>query len=185
MRALLILVLTFLLPVTAIAASASALSTGDKAPVSLALQDQNGTQQTLETLSGQKGITLVFVRSADWCPYCQSQILDLNDSAGEFEQKGYPLVVLSYDSVEKLGKFNKKHQVDITLLSDPMSSVIRDFGILNMEHAKGSFAYGVPHPAVYVIGKDGTIQAKYTEEGYKKRPAKQSILGGIEGLSAL
>ena len=37
------------------------------APVpAFTLQDQNGKPQTLQTLMGEKGLMLVFVRSADW-----------------------------------------------------------------------------------------------------------------------
>lgn len=38
---------------------------GSKAP-ELRLQDQGGSEQTLATLSGENGLVLLFVRSADW-----------------------------------------------------------------------------------------------------------------------
>jgi len=38
------------------------------------LFDQKGQSQTLASLMGPKGLMLVFYRSADWCPYCKTQL---------------------------------------------------------------------------------------------------------------
>ena len=67
------------------------------------------------------------------------------------------------------------------MLSDEGSSTIRAFGILNEDFAQDHFAYGVPHPHVYVVGTDGTVQAVLAEETYKKRPTVEAIVEAIEG----
>ena len=41
------------------------LAVGDRIPP-LDLRDQSGRRQTLQTLTGPKGLVLLFVRSADW-----------------------------------------------------------------------------------------------------------------------
>jgi cytochrome oxidase Cu insertion factor (SCO1/SenC/PrrC family) len=38
---------------------------GERVP-DFRLTDQNGTQQTLQSLTGRRGLMLVFIRSADW-----------------------------------------------------------------------------------------------------------------------
>lgn len=38
---------------------------GERVP-DFRLTDQNGTQQTLQSLMGRRGLMLVFIRSADW-----------------------------------------------------------------------------------------------------------------------
>jgi hypothetical protein len=38
---------------------------GDRVP-DFSLRDQNGSTQTLQSIMGPKGATLVFIRSADW-----------------------------------------------------------------------------------------------------------------------
>lgn len=147
---------------------------------SFSLKDQKGENQNIQSLSGEKGFVLAFIRSADWCPYCQAQLIELNDRVQDFEERGYKLVSLSYDSVEKLSKFHNKYDTDLTLLSDPDSATIKAFGLLNEEYAEGHFAHGVPYPAIYVIGKDGFVKARYTEDGYKKRPSLDDVLNGID-----
>jgi len=71
-------------------------------------------------------------------------------------------------------------QADYPLLSDKGSETIKAFGIFNTEHKEGSFAYGVPYPAVYVVNKDGAIKGVLREDGYKKRPEVSDILEVIE-----
>jgi len=41
------------------------------------LLDQKGQSRTLASVMGPKGLMLVFYRSADWCPYCKTQLAEL------------------------------------------------------------------------------------------------------------
>lgn len=43
---------------------------GAKAPA-FSLISNSGEPRTFETLKGRRGLVLVFVRSADWCPFCK------------------------------------------------------------------------------------------------------------------
>ncbi len=157
---------------------------GDEIPHDLTAKDQNGEEQSFDTLKGQKGMTLVFVRSADWCPYCQLQLNELRDAEAELEQLGYPVVTVSYDSVEKLDHFAKKSDIEYTMLSDPGSDIIKAFGILNTEHAIGTFAYGVPHPGIYIVGNDKIIRAKLAEGDFKVRPSIDDIKKKINEINS-
>lgn len=143
-------------------------------------KDQKGEEKVFGSLVGTHGITLVFVRSADWCPFCQKQLIELSQNRQKFSDTGYPLVGISYDSVEKLKKFDTKNKPGFTLLSDPGSKIIKGFGIMSDEYMKGTMAYGVPNPSVYIIGKDKIVDAILAEEGYKKRPTSEDILKVIE-----
>jgi hypothetical protein len=61
-------------------------------------------------------------------------------------------------------------------LSDADSAVIRSFRILNEAIPKTSAFYGVPNPVTYIVGRDGTIQATYSEDDYRKRFTTGAIL---------
>jgi len=149
-------------------------------PTDLRLSDETGAMRSFEDLKGENGAILVFYRSAKWCPYCKMQLIDMNAQRELFEQKGYNLVAISYDSVEELAKFDARYKVDFPLLSDEGSKTIRAFGIFNEEHEEGSFAYGVPHPTIYVVNNDGEITASIAEESYKNRPTVDAVLELIE-----
>ncbi len=187
MRLILSLIILVTLPFTAIAGEA--LKVGDNVPASITAKDQFGVERSFSDLVGEKGATLVFFRSADWCPYCQIQLIKLNKDADKFTESGYPLVGVSNDEIVSLKRFEDRLQKmtsaeksGFTFLSDENSEIIKSFGILNETHKEGSFAYGVPHPAVYIVNKDAKIEAVLQEEGYKDRPANEVIIDAINKL---
>src|SRR5215510_11391383 len=67
--------------------------------------DQTGTPRSLQSLMGEHGLVLFFFRSADWCPYCQAQMIDLNTAVAAIERRGYRLAGISYDSPQILKTF--------------------------------------------------------------------------------
>lgn len=151
-------------------------------PHDLSSIDHNGKEQSLETLQGHHGITLMFVRSADWCPFCQQQLLDANEHAEEFEEAGYPLVTLSYDSSEVLKNFHQKYNLGFTMLSDKSSEIIKAFGLLNEEIDPESFSYGIAHPGVYIVDSQKVVLGKFFMGDYKERVSTEEILKSVKNI---
>lgn len=151
-----------------------------KAIPAIAAKDQKGKEQSFDSLKGSKGLTLVFVRSLEWCPFCQRQVMDLAENAGKFKDAGYPVAIVSYDSADKLAQFSAKFKVDLPLLSDPRSDMIKSFGIFNDNYAKGTMAYGTPFPGVYVMNADKTVKAKFFKEGVQDRPSVDELLASMK-----
>src|SRR3990172_6952141 len=121
------------------------LAVGAKAP-SFSLRDQSGRVQTSAALKGAKGTVVLFFRSADWCPYCKAQLIDLQKARARFEQEGLKLAAISYDTVEILQAFADRRQIEFPMLADPDSQVIRAYGVLNAEaqvYAPGAQGYRV------------------------------------------
>jgi len=48
---------------------------------------------------------LFFFRSADWCPYCQAQTIDLNTTVAALERRGYRMAGISDDNPPILKTF--------------------------------------------------------------------------------
>jgi len=159
----------------------AAVEVGDQLPTKLELSDKDGNAQSFDSVKGEKGAVLVFVRSADWCPYCQVQLLDLRGEDGaRITDLGYSIVTVSYDAPELLNKFATRYKFEHTMLSDEGSGTIKAFGVLNEDFAPDHFAYGVPHPHVYIVNAQGVIQAVLAEESYKVRPKVDVIVEAIE-----
>ena len=131
-----------------LAASAEDLGppSGSVAPDIGTRLDQNGKPRTFADLMGQNGLILTFFRSADWCPFCQAQLIDLNGGLTEVEKRGYHIAALSYDSPEILQAFTVKRRIAYTFLSDPKSEVIDLYKLRDPQYPPGSRAYGVPRP---------------------------------------
>jgi peroxiredoxin len=156
---------------------------GTKAPEIGARLDQTGQPRTLTDVMGKNGLVLMFFRSADWCPYCQAQLIDVNGGAAEIEKRGYRIAALSYDSPEILKAFTAKRQIVFTFLSDPKSEVIDLYKLRDPQYPPGSRAYGVPRPIIFVLDKNGIIKAKLYEEGFKVRPPVTAVISTLDGLA--
>jgi hypothetical protein len=55
------------------------------------LADQDGKTWTRDSVMGPKGLMLVFSRSADWCPFCKTQFVELQARLPELRRKGLGL----------------------------------------------------------------------------------------------
>lgn len=147
---------------------------GTEAPP-LSGMTSDGQAVTLDALAGENGTVIAFIRSLDWCPYCQKQAIGLEEARVPLEEAGWSLAGLSYDSQETLANFIHENGINYVLVSDPESEVIRDYGLLNEEMREGSKYWGIPHPAVVFIRADGTVAAVLREEGYKDRPQVEAV----------
>jgi peroxiredoxin len=152
------------------------LRAGQKAP-EFSARDQFGKTQTLETLRGSKGTVLLFYRSADWCPYCKGQLIQLQAAMERFEKQGIKLAGISYDSVEILKYFSDRKKIDFPLLSDPDSKIIRMYQVLNAE-AVGPNA-GMARPGYFFIDTEGMIREKFFEAKYRERLTGNTVLSKL------
>lgn len=148
---------------------------GERIP-EFSLPDQSGELRSLKDLAGPNGLLLVFHRSADWCQYCRSQLVELEQSRMMLEQNGVQISAISFDSQEILAGFAKEYSIRFPLLSDKDSAVIRNFGIFNYNVAPDMKRnYGIPHPVEYLVDRDGTVIKKYFVSNYQHRIAGSAI----------
>jgi len=157
---------------------------GTKIPGAFAVSDQHDAPKTFQDVVGAEGAVLAFVRSAAWCPYCQTQMKDLQAIAGPLSERGYRLVAISYDKPEVLAKFAEKSGITYPLLSDKGSVLIDAFGIRDPQYKEGSFAFGVPMPVIFIVDKGGVVRAKLAEESYKTRPQIAAIVAAVDAAQA-
>lgn len=146
------------------------------------LPDQNGAVQTFDTLKGPKGMMLIFVRSADWCPFCKSQLVELERNRESIRGRGLGLATISYDSAAILKNFAQRKTIQFPLLSDEKSEVIRKFGLLNEEVPKNSPFYGVTLPVTYVVDAKGIVRTRHFEDDVKRRFTVGNILSQDLGI---
>lgn len=153
-------------------------------PHDLSAKDQSGKMQSFETLKGRKGALIVFVRSADWCPFCKSQLRELSTYAQQFKNLGFPIVSVSYDSVNVLNTFARNNNIKFTMLSDPESEIIKAFDIINETYKDRPrhFAHGIPIPIIYMVDTKGEILARFYDKNYRIRPEVEMIVQYTKGF---
>jgi len=74
-----------------------------------------------------------------------------------------------------------KGAINFPILSDPEHKVIDAFGLRDPSY-EGQKVYGIPHPAVYVIDKQGKVAWARIESDYKQRPTNEEIRAALESL---
>ena len=140
------------------------------------LLDQSGTAWTLDSIMGPNGAMLVFSRSVDWCPYCKTQMVELQGRMEELEAQGLGLAVITYDSPEIMADFSQRRGITFPLLSDPGSQIIRTYGILNTTVAEDTPNFGIPFPGTFLLDRQGVVTSRFFEEAFQERNTVASIL---------
>ena len=101
-----------------------------------------------------------------------------------FEAAGIAVYALSYDEPDALRDFRDAHQITYSLLSDPDSKVISDFGILNTLIDPNDHPwYGIPYPGTYVINGNGVITHKFFDNNLAVRVGPEQLLRAANGDS--
>jgi peroxiredoxin len=144
------------------------------------LKDQHGNLMSLESLMGPKGLMLVFSRSADWCPYCKTQLAELQGRKEQLAKDGIGLAAITYDPVPVLADFSRRRGITYPLLSDPGSATIKRYGILNTTVPEtNAQAYGIPFPGTFMLNRAGIVSSRFFEPAYQERNTVGSILARL------
>lgn len=156
---------------------------GDAFPHALAAKDQHGEMRSLESLMGENGVAVFFVRSADWCPFCKRQLADANTKVSAFADLGLNMVSVSVDEVREIANFASAGNVEYTMLSDPKGDINASLGIRDEQYPVGSAQFGVPRPTLYVIDRSGKIRLQYMEPTFRTRPDLDVVLADAAALT--
>ena len=157
---------------------------GAHVPEALSARDQNGAEKNFASLVGENGLVLLMTRSADWCPYCQRQLIGLEGVRAEIEARGWKLAAVTTDTVEELDRFVKVRGIGYPILSDDGSVIVDAFELRDPNYEEGSYAYGVPVPTLFFFTPDGVIRERLGERDYRVRPAPEQALAAIDRINA-
>lgn len=155
---------------------------GAKFPHELAAPDQSGKPQTLQSVMGEKGVAILFVRSADWCPFCKGQLVDANRHFARFQELGLNVVSVSVDKVPLIAAFAAEQKIEYVMLADPGGDINLSLGIRDEQYPVGTARFGVPRPVLYVLDRSGTIRLRYIEPTYRTRPDLDAVLRDAAAL---
>lgn len=160
------------------------LPVGAKFPPVRAIHDGSKINN-IEPLIGAKGMVFIANRSADWCPYCMAQFVQLQQHLESFRDAGIAVVALTYDSPQLQREFIEKNAIAYPFLSDIDAATVQALGILNEEYEPGDRAYGIPHPGIFVVDLDSEIVGKIFVDGYEKRVDAASVLAYARNVLGL
>ncbi len=172
------------------------LKTGTQAPVFTG-KDYQGKPVSLTDMLNKGPVVLLFYRGY-WCPYCNKQLSQMQDSLAFITAKGASVIAITPEADESIGKTVGKTKTTFSIVHDKNGKIMdmyqtkyqvdeatqKEYKGYGIDFAKTNRENGaiLPVPAVYVIGKDGMIKQAYFDSDYTKRPSVKSIAQTLEQL---
>ncbi|WP_223650214.1 peroxiredoxin-like family protein [Hymenobacter psoromatis] len=169
--------------------TASALAVGTVAPAFTG-QDAAGRPVELRQLLKKGPVVLYFYRG-QWCPYCNKQLSQLQDSLQTLTSKGAQVVVITPELQTNIDKTVAKTKLSIPIVHDQNFAIMKayktaftvddataqkyqGFGV-DLKAANGATTNVLPVPATYVIGRDGKIQYAFFNPDYRHRASVRAV----------
>ena len=129
------------------------LEVGSKAP-DFACAADGDRQISLADYAGKK--LVIYFYPKDDTPGCTAEAIEFTAQAGAFAATNTEIIGVSADSVEKHEKFKTKHNLGVTLLSDPDQKMLQAYGVWVEKNMYGKKYMGIER-ATFLVGEDGKI----------------------------
>lgn len=171
----------------------SGLKVGDKAP-DISTVDYVGNKINLKKLLKKGPVVLMFYRGA-WCPYCNKQLKQLQDSLQLINELSGTVIAVTPETIESIGKTVEKTNAEFRIIHDENLCIMKAYDVayeleasvlqryektgIDLEGTNGSNGANLPVPATYIIGQDGRIVYAFFDPDYKKRATVHKILENL------
>lgn len=130
------------------------LHAGDKAPY-FVLKDQNGQNARLSDFAGKK-LFLYFFPKANTSGWA-TQAKNVRDALEELNRKNIGVMGISPDTPETQKKFDDKHNLGFSLLSDPDHQIAEAFGVWGEKKMYGKTFMGIIRSS-FLVDENGNIE---------------------------
>lgn len=150
------------------------LEVGTKAP-EFTLPDQNGAMRSLSDWRGQKVVLYFYPK--DMTAGCTKQACSFGELYPQFREKGAVVIGISKDSVVSHKRFEEKHGLPFTLLSDTGKTAIQAYDVWKEKKLYGKASMGVVR-TTYLIDGEGIIVRALDKVKAADNPAQMlAVLG--------
>ena len=129
------------------------LKVGEDAP-KVCLQNQDGKEVCMEDYQG-KWMVLYFYPK-DNTSGCTLEAIDFTSAVQDFNKLDTEIIGVSPDSPKNHQNFISKHDLGITLLSDPEHKTLEEYGAWSKKKMYGREYFGVVR-STYLINPDGRV----------------------------
>jgi peroxiredoxin len=170
------------------------LKNGTTAPGFTAPDNSGKTLDLKALLKSHKAVVLFFYRG-QWCPYCNKQIKELQDSLQLLTGKGAYVIGVTPETGENINKTIDKTHASFSIIQDKDYQIMKEYGVnytvadatnsllknngIDLEKNNGSKDHVLPVPATYVIDHSGKIIYVHFDKDYTKRASVSSILAAL------
>lgn len=173
---------------------------GDKAP-DFKLPDAQGGEFDMKAARAKGPVVVTWFRG-EWCPFCNKQLVGMQERLKDFEAAGATVVAISPQTMEHTEATVTKDSVTFHMLSDEGFKVGEAYGVryemppamkeqlkkYNLDLTKynggtpGEDGDELPLTATYIIDQEGTITYAFLDPDYTKRASPDELLKALEQL---
>lgn len=150
------------------------LKIGDKMP-SFEVYDQNGNIVRSDDLLAQGRKTVVYFYPKDNTSGCTAEACSFRDNYESMTAAGYNVIGVSKDSVKSHAGFASKYELPFTLLSDPSTQLLQDFGAWGEKKMYGKTVLGTLR-RTFIFDEEGVL-LRIIEKVDTKNSASQVLEG--------
>jgi len=173
-----------------------AIKTGDRAP-GFDLPELAGDRVQLSDALQNGSVVVTFYRGA-WCPYCNLEMLALQQALSDIEQAGGRLLAITPELPEHADQTREQCGITFSLLHDRDNSVAKEYGLvftlpeklrpvyegfgIDLVASQGNTRFELPLPATYIIRSDGVVAHAFVDVDYTKRCEPEEIIEVLKSL---
>ena len=164
----------------------SPLLIGEKIP-NVVLHDANVKEVKTKDIFDKKTVLVVY--RGGWCPYCNSQLADMQDIEKDIIALGYQVVAISPDAPSFLKQTLDKKELQYKLYADSEGIFTQAVGIAFArekpkldKYSEGKNPGFLPVPTVYVLNDKQEIEFMYINPNYGTRLKGDVLLAVLKTL---
>ena len=181
-----------------VATDGSGLKVGDKMGDSI-LMTRELESVSLRQLAKEKGPLVVTFYRGGWCPFCNKALEGWQSKMDELEKAGGTFVAITPEKPDLMVETVKKNKLNYTVLSDTNNEAARALNVLftvddatrkkyegygiHLEESNASGEWVLPHPATFIIDKQGVVKYAHVDPDYRKGRADPGEV--IDALKSL
>lgn len=156
--------------------------------------DQFGNDFLLSDQLKKGPVVLMFYRGY-WCPYCNKQLSEMQDSLKFINERGGAVIAVTPEQPEYIEETVNKTDASFKIIHDKDLDIMKTFGVayrmedalvkkykkngLDVAQTNGDNGTFLPVPATYIINSDGSILYAFYDPDYKKRATVSKILKNL------
>ena len=157
------------------------------------LPDEKGQLVTLSSLLAHGPVAVMFFRG-HWCPYCRLNVRAVIQAEDRIRAMGARIVAIMPETQEFTAKFRDEAAAPFPVLTDLDNGYALSLnlaiwlgteiqGLLSyqdMARFHGNDGWMLPIPAVFVVGRDGLVVARFVDPDFRKRMEIDDLLEALE-----
>jgi peroxiredoxin len=160
------------------------------------LPDESGRLVTLSSLLESGPVAVMFFRG-HWCPYCRLNVRAVVQALDRIEAMGARIVAVMPETQEYTRQLKAEAGAPFPILTDLDNGYALSLNLAiwlgteiqsllsyqDMAKFHGNDSWMLPIPAVFVVGRDGIVQARFVDPDFRKRMEVDDLLEALEGAS--